>query len=112
MADCIFCSIVAGSIPADKVYEDENLIGFKDLYPKAPVHLLVIPKKHIENLFDLTPDDRHIMTELMYKLPEIARQQGLQQGFRTIINTGPAGGQEVYHLHAHILAGQKSLPGF
>ena len=111
MDDCLFCKIIANEIPSSKVYEDDELFAFKDLYPKADVHILVIPKLHIESLDDLTGGHQNLIAKMMLKLPELARDQGLNDGFRTIINTGPGGGQEVGHLHMHILGG-KSLPGF
>ena len=107
---CIFCKIVAGDIPANKVYEDEHLLAFHDIAPKADTHLLVIPKAHIENLNDLNADHAGLMAHLMLSLPRIAAQQGLK-GFRTITNTGVEGGQEVFHMHFHILGGDQ-LPGF
>lgn len=111
MTDCLFCKIIAGDIPSSKVYEDDMLFVFKDIAPKADVHLLVIPKIHLDSLEDLTPEHQSLITHMMLKLPGIARSQGLDDGFRTIINTGPGGGQEVGHLHIHILGG-KRLPGF
>lgn len=108
--NCIFCKIVAGDIPARKVYEDDHLLAFHDIAPKADTHLLVIPKAHIENLNDLNTDHAALMAHLMLTLPRIAAQQGLK-GFRTITNTGVEGGQEVFHMHFHILGGDQ-LPGF
>jgi histidine triad (HIT) family protein len=103
--------MVEGDVPADVVYEDDEVLVFKDLYPKAEVHLLMIPKQHTESLATLTQSDDGVVARMMRKLPEIAEQQGLETGFRTIINTGPGGGQVVFHLHIHLLGG-KSLPGF
>lgn len=111
MSECLFCKIIAGEIPSDKVYEDEYLYAFKDIYPKAQVHVLVIPKQHIESLAALTDEDAALMGHLTLALPKIAAALGLAEGFRTIINTGRGGGQEVFHLHAHILGGGR-LPGF
>lgn len=111
MSECLFCKIIAGEIPSDKVYEDEYLYAFKDIYPKAQVHVLVIPKQHIESLAALTDEDAALMGHLTLVLPKIAAALGLAEGFRTIINTGRGGGQEVFHLHAHILGGGR-LPGF
>lgn len=111
MSDCIFCKIVAGEIPSSKVYEDELIFVFKDINPKAEVHLLVIPKQHIARLDQLTEQHTALIAHMMLKLPELAQSQGLDDGFRTIINTGPGGGQEVDHLHIHLLGG-KGLPGF
>ena len=111
MSNCLFCKIVAGEIPSSKVYEDDQIFVFNDISPKAAVHLLVIPKIHIVSLDDLTSEHQALIAYMMLKLPELARAQGLDDGFRTIINTGPGGGQEVGHLHLHILGG-KGMPGF
>lgn len=111
MSDCLFCKIVAGEIPSDKVYEDDLIYVFKDINPKAAVHLLAIPKIHIESLEQLTDEHQSLIGHIMLRLPELASSQGLDDGFRTIINTGPGGGQEVGHLHIHLLGGQ-GLPGF
>ena len=111
MSDCLFCKIITGDIPSSNVYEDELIFVFKDINPKAAVHLLVVPKVHIESLDDLNTEHQVLITHMMLKLPELARSQGLEDGFRTIINTGPGGGQEVGHLHIHIMGGQ-GLPGF
>lgn len=110
MSDCLFCKIVAGQIPSDKVYEDETILVFKDIAPKAPVHLLMIPKVHIESLAEVTLQHQQLMGYMMTKVPEIAKSAGLEKGFRTIINTGVDGGQEVYHIHIHILGGGGRLP--
>lgn len=111
MSDCIFCKIVAGDIPSSKVYEDDSLYVFKDINPKAAVHLLVIPKLHIARLDHADSSHADLLSSMLLKLPELAQAQGLTNGFRTIINTGPGGGQEVDHLHIHLLGG-KGLPGF
>ena len=111
MTDCLFCKIIAGDIPSSKVFEDDQLFVFKDINPKAAVHLLVIPKVHIDSLDELSDQHQTLISHMMLKLPELARSQDLNNGFRTIINTGPGGGQEVGHLHIHILGG-KGMPGF
>ncbi len=111
MSDCLFCKVIAGDIPGDIVYQDDKVLVFKDLYPKAEVHLLMIPKLHIESLAEMTPAHNELISYMMLKLPEIAKSQGLSAGFRTIINTGKEGGQIVFHLHIHLLGG-KNLPGF
>lgn len=108
--DCLFCKIIAGQIPAKIAYEDDQLLAFHDIAPKADTHLLVIPKRHIENLNDLSEGDTELMSHLMLTIPQIARQQQLK-GFRTITNTGVEGGQEVFHMHFHLLGGS-ALPGF
>lgn len=111
MGDCIFCRIAAGEIPATTVFEDEQVVVFRDIQPKAAVHLLLIPRKHISSLMELNRGDDALMAHMMALLPELARAEGLEQGFRTIINTGKMGGQEVFHLHLHLLGGS-NLPGF
>ncbi len=111
MSDCLFCKILAGEIPADKMYEDDKMLVFKDINPKADVHLLVIPRVHISSLNEVTDEHDDIMAHMFKQLPKLAKEQGLKNGFRTIINTGKGGGQIVFHLHMHLLGG-KSLPGF
>jgi histidine triad (HIT) family protein len=106
MTDCLFCKIVAGDIPSDMVYEDDQIMVFKDINPRAAVHLLVVPKIHLDSLDELTNEHQTLIGHIMLQLPRLARAQGLDNGFRTIINTGPDGGQEVGHLHIHILGGQ------
>ena len=105
MENCLFCKIEKGEIPSDKVYEDQDVIVFKDVRPKADVHLLVVPRKHILGLNDLLPEDQDLIGKMMLLLPKLAQEQGLEDGFRTIINTGKGGGQEVLHLHIHLLGG-------
>ena len=107
MSDCIFCKILDGDIPSNRVYEDEHCIAFNDVQPAAPVHLLVIPRKHISSLDALTPQDQELMGHIMTRIPEIARNQGLDQGYRTVVNTGEQGGQTVFHIHFHILGGRQ-----
>lgn len=103
MTDCLFCKIVSGDIPADIVYRDDIMTVFKDISPKARVHLLAVPNHHVESLNDLTEEDAHWVAHITRMLPVIARDNGLTEGFRTVVNTGAGGGQEVYHLHYHIL---------
>lgn len=110
MSDCIFCKIVKAELPADKVYEDERIIAFKDIHPKAAMHLLVIPKLHVARLDDLQAEHAELISYMMLKLPEIAQSQGITE-FRTIINNGAGAGQVVFHLHIHVLGGT-GLPGF
>lgn len=112
MSQCIFCRIVAGEVPATRVYEDAQMLVFKDIHPKAPVHLLAIPKQHVESLNEIAALSDELLTHVLRALPRIASEQGLHDGFRTIVNTGPGGGQEVPHLHFHILGGGGRLPGF
>lgn len=109
MSDCIFCKIAAGAIPAARVYEDEQLIAFKDIAPQRPVHILVIPKKHITSLATVSTDDAPLLGQMLAKAHEIALAQGSPAGFRVIINTGEIGQQEVQHLHMHILGGPQPV---
>ena len=111
MTDCLFCKIAQGTMASDIVYEDERVVVFKDIYPKADVHLLMIPREHIASLNELSDEHDNLMAHMLRLLPVIAREQGLDNGFRTIINTGPGGGQEIYHLHFHLMGGD-SMPGF
>ena len=106
----LFSKILDGEIPAEFIYQDEQLVVIKDIYPKAPVHVLMIPRKPIISLDDLDEDDQTLIGYMMMKVPEVAAQLGLKEGYRTIINTGKGGGQEIFHLHIHILGGGKSLP--
>lgn len=103
MSDCLFCKIVAGEIPSKKVYEDDSYYAFWDIAPKAPVHVLLIPKQHIVNLYQMDDGQQELVQAMMGKVPEIARDMGLDDGFRVVVNTGPGGGQEVDHIHFHIL---------
>lgn len=105
MTDCIFCKIVDGRIPAGKVYEDEDILAFNDINPARPVHVLVIPKKHITSLATAGADDTPVLGRMLAKANEIATAQGSPDGFRVIINTGRVGQQEVPHLHIHIVGG-------
>ncbi len=107
--DCIFCKIVAGEIPCTKVYEDDEVLAFKDINPIAKVHILLIPKRHIESLAACTEEDAAILSKLTLLAPKLAAEQGLT-GFRTMINTGKSGGQEVFHLHYHVFGGDVDLP--
>ena len=105
--NCIFCRIAAGEIPAQKVYEDDELIAFKDIRPAAPVHLLIIPREHIATLADAEPRHQALLGRMALLAPKLAREHGADNGFRTVINTGPDGGQEVYHLHMHVMGGPR-----
>jgi histidine triad (HIT) family protein len=111
MTDCLFCKIAQGTMASDIVYEDEQVVVFKDIFPKADVHLLMIPRVHIASLNELSDEHDKLMAHMLRLLPVIAKEQGLDNGFRTIINTGPGGGQEIYHLHFHLMGGD-SMPGF
>lgn len=109
MSDCIFCKIVAGEIPSSKLYEDEDILAFHDINPAAPVHFLIIPKKHIPTLADAGPEDIPVMGKIMTMAGQLAKQAGCENGFRTIVNTGKVGCQEVYHIHVHVLGGKEPL---
>lgn len=105
MQDCIFCKIGRGEIPSRKVYEDDDVLAFHDIHPKAPVHFLIIPKKHIASLADAKPEDEALLGKMLSLVRTLALQEGCVNGFRTVINTGRDGGQEVAHLHIHVLGG-------
>ncbi len=107
--NCIFCKIVAGQIPANKAYEDEEVLAFHDIRPQAPVHLLVIPKEHVANLYDARPEHVPALGKMLAVAGRLARERGARDGFRTIINHGEVGHQEVYHLHMHVLGGPEPL---
>lgn len=102
MSDCIFCKIIAGQIPANKIHEDEELMAFYDIRPIAPVHFMIIPKEHVHSLADCQDRHQALLGKILLLAPKLAEMQGLGKGFKTGINTGVAGGQEVFHLHVHI----------
>ena len=106
---CIFCKIIAGDIPAKKIYEDEDLIAFNDIHPIAPVHFLIVPKLHVESLAQCEESQQALLGKILLLAPKLAAEQGLK-GFRTMINTGAEGGQEVFHLHVHAFGGSQNLP--
>jgi histidine triad (HIT) family protein len=108
-ADCIFCRIARGEIPSKKAYEDEDVVAFHDVRPQAPVHLLVIPREHVPTLYDAGMAQQRALAKMLALAGELARKEGATEGFRTIINTGRVGHQEVYHLHMHILGGPDPL---
>lgn len=105
--DCIFCKIVDAKIPSKKVYEDEQLFGFADINPAAPVHLLLIPKEHVPTLADCGTEHQALLGRMMLLAPKLAEEAGAENGFRVVFNNGRDGGQEVYHLHLHILGGAR-----
>ncbi|HHU85051.1 MAG TPA: histidine triad nucleotide-binding protein [Clostridiales bacterium] len=107
MMDCIFCKIVAGEIPSTKVYEDDTVLAFKDLNPTAPVHILVIPKTHIASAADIDESNSAVIAHIFEVAAVIAKEQGLDDGFRIVNNCGELGGQTVKHLHFHLLGGRK-----
>lgn len=108
MEDCLFCKIVKGEIPSTKVYEDDEILAFKDINPAAPIHILVIPKKHIKSLVELEKEDEPLVGKIYRVINKIAEEQGVKEfGYRVIVNCGKDAGQEVMHLHFHLLAGAK-----
>ena len=109
MQDCIFCRIVRGEIPSNKVYEDDEVLAFHDINPVAPVHFMLVPKRHIASLADASMDDAGVLGRIMVLAGRLAREQGSPEGFRTIVNTGRIGRQDVMHLHVHVIGGPKPL---
>ena len=108
MDNCVFCGIAAGKIPSQKVFEDDSVIAFRDLNPKAPQHVLIVPKKHIQSVAQFQSDDKDIAAHIFVDVvPKLAKDLGLDGGFRLVINTGNDGGQTVHHLHVHLLGGRK-----
>ncbi len=105
MSDCIFCKIIAGEIPSRKVHEDDEIFVFHDIHPFARVHFLIIPKRHIASLADCGPEHEKILGKMLALAPHLAHAQGLEGGFKTLINTGRGGGQEVFHIHMHVFGG-------
>lgn len=108
MAECLFCSIIEGRIPATKVYEDEGCVAFRDINPKAPTHVLIVPRKHIPTLNDLTPEDVELVGRLFLAAKKIAADEGIAEpGYRTVFNCNAAAGQAVFHIHLHLLGGRE-----
>lgn len=107
MENCLFCKIINGEIPANKVYEDDEILAFKDINPKAPVHILVIPKKHISSAKEIKEEDEALIGKMFTDINKIAKEFDLENGYRIVNNCGEDGGQEVMHLHFHLLGGKK-----
>lgn len=108
MSECIFCKIGSGEIKSDIVYEDGSLVGFRDLQPQAPTHVLVIPKRHVTTMNDITESDSKLLSDMLQACRKIAQDENLsQKGYRIVINCNEDGGQSVFHLHAHLLGGRK-----
>jgi histidine triad (HIT) family protein len=107
MSDCLFCKIIAGSIPSTKVYEDETILAFRDIAPQAPTHVLVVPKAHIESCNGITADNSAVVAHIFEVIPQIAAAEGLKDGYRVVSNCGDHAGQTVHHLHFHILGGKQ-----
>jgi histidine triad (HIT) family protein len=106
MSDCLFCRIVAGEIPATIVDRTETTVAFRDVAPASPTHILVVPTRHVANLDEAVATDRDIAADVISQCARVAEQEGLVDGYRVVINTGPLGGQTVHHLHAHVLGGR------
>lgn len=110
-ADCIFCKIVAGQIPSTKVYEDDDVVAFHDIYPQAPVHVLVIPKQHLESVANLGDGDDRLLGRLFHSIQEVVQTTGIAgSGYRVSTNTGKDSGQVVFHLHFHVMGGKPLGP--
>ena len=107
MSDCLFCKIIAGEIPSNKVYEDETVYAFRDIAPQAPTHILVIPKAHISGCNGVTEENSDLVAHIFEVIPRIAQAEGLTGGYRVVSNCGPDAGQTVPHLHFHILGGKQ-----
>ncbi len=108
MSDCLFCRMVAGEIQPDVVFQDEHLLAFRDIDPQAPVHILIVPKRHIATLDDLTDADEPLVGHLVTTAARLARQEGIaDSGYRTVLNCNADGGQEVFHIHLHLLGGRR-----
>jgi histidine triad (HIT) family protein len=110
MSDCLFCKIVRGEIPCRKVYEDNEVLAFYDINPVAPVHFMLVPKLHLDSLVEAGDAHTALLGKMMLLAPRLAKEQGLDHGFRTVINTGKGGGQEIFHLHIHIIGGGNIPP--
>jgi len=106
-SSCLFCRILRGEIPSAKVYEDEHVYAFEDIDPKAPTHVLVIPKKHFAGLKEALAEDAELIGRCHLAAAEIARQRKIEQGYRTVLNVGPGAGQSVFHLHVHLVGGRQ-----
>jgi len=105
-SDCLFCKIASGTIPVARLYEDDQILAFPDINPQAPTHILIIPKQHFQSLAQTTAENSPLLGHLLVSVTEIAKQQNLAKGYRTVINTGSDGGQTVEHLHIHLLGGR------
>ncbi len=110
MGDCLFCKIIRGEIPCRKVYEDGEVLAFHDINPVAPVHFMLVPKLHLSTLGDAGEAHAALLGKMLLLAPRLAKEQGLDDGFRTVINTGKDGGQEIFHLHIHVSGGGNSPP--
>ena len=108
-SECLFCRIVARQVEADIIYEDEHVVAFKDIYPKAPIHLLIVPRRHIESILTMEPGDVDLIGRCLLAARAIGEAQGFgERGYRVSVNCGPEGGQHVYHVHFHFMAGKRA----
>jgi len=107
MSDCLFCKIIRGEIPSKKVYEDDRVFAFEDIDPKAPTHILIIPKKHFSGINTAGPEDAEIIGYSHLVAAKLAKERNIEQGYRTVYNVGPDSGQSVFHLHLHLIGGRK-----
>ena len=105
--DCLFCRIARGELPSGKLYEDDEVLAFHDIHPAAPVHFMIVPKTHVDSLIEAGPSHTALLGKMVALAPRLAKEQGCTNGFRVVINNGPDGGQEVNHLHIHILGGPR-----
>ena len=105
--NCLFCKIIAGDIPSNKVYEDEKILAFRDIAPQAPTHILVVPKAHIADCNGITAENAEVVAHIFSVIPQIAKDEGLENGYRVVSNCGADAGQTVQHLHFHILGGKQ-----
>lgn len=107
MTDCLFCGIINGKIPSDLIYEDKEMIAFKDINPQAPTHILIVPRRHIQSLSEMTEADKGLTGNLLFAARKIAQDQGISnEGYRVVVNNGQNGGQTVFHLHLHLMGGR------
>ena len=107
MNQCLFCAIIKGEIKGDIIYQDDLVVAFRDINPKAPVHILIVPRKHVETLLDLEQRDKPIIGDVFYRAAQLAKDQGIsKEGFRVVLNNGPGAGQSVYHIHFHLMGGR------
>jgi len=111
VTDCLFCKIISGAIPSQRVFENDFVFAFRDISPQAPVHILVVPKEHVDSAAALTSENSHLAAKCFEAIPIIAKSEGLDGGFRIISNSGPDAGQTVSHLHFHLLGGKAMGPG-
>lgn len=107
MSDCLFCKIIEGKIPSKKVYEDDRVYAFEDIDPKAPTHVLIIPKKHIVGLKEAQPEDAELLGYMQLVAAKLGHERGIEEGYRTVLNVGPNSGQSVFHIHLHLIGGRK-----